>query len=243
MYWPPTIPLTPVAVASSAAAASSVRRARPSGARQQVAERLGVEAVAGQDRDVLAVLDVAGRAAAAQVVVVHRRQVVVDQASRCGSARARRRAGARSRASRPSALRGRERQHRPDALAAGQQRVAHGLLQALGAGLLGEAQRRRGTPRPARAGGPGSSQLERELARRARPASAERTSRSSSAPASAARRAHSSTSAAARSGVEVAGAQLGGGALEALDDPVEGFRRHARRHSRAPRAGPHRGCR
>ena len=44
-------------------------------------------------------------------------------------------------------------------------------------------------------------------------------------------------------GVEVAGAQLGGGALEALDDPVEGFRRHARRHSRARRAGPRRGCR
>ena len=43
-------------------------------------ERLGVEAVAGEDRDVLAVLDVAGRPAAAQVVVVHRRQVVVDEA-------------------------------------------------------------------------------------------------------------------------------------------------------------------
>ena len=43
-------------------------------------ERLGVEAVAGEDGDVLAELDVAGGPAAAQVVVVHRREVVVDEA-------------------------------------------------------------------------------------------------------------------------------------------------------------------
>ena len=44
-----------------------------------MAEGLGVERVAGEDRDVLAERDVARRAAAAQVVVVHRRQVVVDE--------------------------------------------------------------------------------------------------------------------------------------------------------------------
>ena len=43
------------------------------------ADRLGEQAVAGEDRDVLAVDDVRGRPAAAQLVVVHRRQVVVDQ--------------------------------------------------------------------------------------------------------------------------------------------------------------------
>ena len=48
-------------------------------AREDVPERLGVEPVAGQDRDVLAVDLVVRRAAAAQVVVVHRREVVVDE--------------------------------------------------------------------------------------------------------------------------------------------------------------------
>jgi hypothetical protein len=46
---------------------------------QKVVEGLGVEAVAGEDGDVLAELHVAGRAPAAQVVVVHGRQVVVDE--------------------------------------------------------------------------------------------------------------------------------------------------------------------
>ena len=46
---------------------------------QRQAQRLGEQAVAGEDRDVLAVGHVAGRLAAAQLVVVHRRQVVVDQ--------------------------------------------------------------------------------------------------------------------------------------------------------------------
>ena len=41
--------------------------------------RLGEQAVAGEDRHVLAEHHVRGRAAPAQVVVVHRRQVVVDQ--------------------------------------------------------------------------------------------------------------------------------------------------------------------
>ena len=83
MYWPPTMPLTPVAAASSQTAASRLRGVAGLLVEDEP-ERLGVEAVAGEDGDVLAVLDVAGRAAAAQLVVVHGRQVVVDEASRCG---------------------------------------------------------------------------------------------------------------------------------------------------------------
>ena len=63
-------------------AASSVRaRAarRLGGLAAEEPDRLGEEPVPGQDRDILAVLDVRGRQAAAQAVVVHRGQVVVDQ--------------------------------------------------------------------------------------------------------------------------------------------------------------------
>ena len=53
MYCPPTIPCTPVAAASSRAAASRLAGS-PCLLGQQQPERLGVEAVAGQDRHVLA---------------------------------------------------------------------------------------------------------------------------------------------------------------------------------------------
>ena len=76
-YWPPTMPSTPVAAASSRSAAST--RSGGAGLLAEEPHRLGEEPVAGEDRDVLAELDVRGRPAAAQVVVVHRRQVVVDQ--------------------------------------------------------------------------------------------------------------------------------------------------------------------
>ena len=46
---------------------------------EQVVEGLGVEAVAGEDRDRLAVRAVTGRTAAAQIIVVHCRKVIVDQ--------------------------------------------------------------------------------------------------------------------------------------------------------------------
>ena len=55
MYCPPTMPLTPVAAASSPTAASTLRGlARLLGEHEP--ERLGVERVAGEDRDVLAEL-------------------------------------------------------------------------------------------------------------------------------------------------------------------------------------------
>ena len=77
-YWPPTIPSTPVARGELARAQRRrVRRALL--ALGEEPDRLGEEPVAGEDRHVLAVLDVRGRPPAAQLVVVHRGQVVVDQ--------------------------------------------------------------------------------------------------------------------------------------------------------------------
>ena len=95
---------------------------------QGQAQRLGEEAVAGEDRHVFAEGHVAGRLAAAQLVVVHGREVVVDE--RVGVDhldRGRDRQDLLGIAA--ERLRGRESQHRPDALAAGQQRVAHRLLE------------------------------------------------------------------------------------------------------------------
>ena len=75
---PPTIPCAPAAVTSSRHRGEHVGRlALLLGERE--AERLGEQPVAGQDRHVLAEGHVAGGLAAAQLVVVHRRQVVVDQ--------------------------------------------------------------------------------------------------------------------------------------------------------------------
>ena len=77
-YCPPTIPFTPVAAASSAAALST----RSGAERWSVSRWRNASAYSpspGEDRHVLAELHVAGRLPAAQLVVVHRRQVVVDQ--------------------------------------------------------------------------------------------------------------------------------------------------------------------
>ena len=127
-YCPPTMPSTPVAAASSATRGEHARRlALLRG--QQEPERLGVERVAGEDRDVLAELTWQVGPPAAQVVVVHRREVVVDQ--RVGVDQLDRRRE-RQHVARVALRRagGRERQHRADALAAGEQAVAHRLLQA-----------------------------------------------------------------------------------------------------------------
>ena len=106
---------------------------RPAGlALGHQADGLGEEGVAGQDGGVLAEQLVAGRPPAAQVVVVHRRQVVVDQ--RVGVHQLERR-GRRQQALRLLAerLAGREREDRAHPLAAGEQRVPHRLDEALGA--------------------------------------------------------------------------------------------------------------
>ena len=85
-----------------------------------MAERLRVEPVAGEDRHILPVGDVTGRAPAAHVVVIHRRQVVVDQ--RVGVDQLERR-GQRQHLVAGHADRGgrRQREHRTDALASGEQ--------------------------------------------------------------------------------------------------------------------------
>ena len=136
--WPPTIPCVPAAVTTSRIAGDHVGRLALLLVERE-AERLGEQAVAGQDRHVLAERDVAGRLAAAKPVVVHRREVVVDQ--RVGVDHLDRR-GEREHLVRRAADRlGRgEREHRPDALAAGEQRIAHRLLEAGRAGLGGEAK-------------------------------------------------------------------------------------------------------
>ncbi len=101
-------------------------------------ERLRVQAIAGEDRDVLAERHMTRRAAAPEGVVVHRREIVVDQ--RIGVDQLeRRRQRHRLLAREADRVRGRERQDGPDALAAGQQRVAHRLLQARCEGRLREA--------------------------------------------------------------------------------------------------------
>ena len=90
------------------------------------ADGLGEQRVARQDRRVLAERAVARRPPAAQVVVVHRRQVVVDQ--RVGVDQLKRgRCGKQFFGLVAQALAGRQAQHRPDALAARQQRVPHGF--------------------------------------------------------------------------------------------------------------------
>ena len=103
-------------------------------------EGLGVQPVPGEDRDVLAELDVARRLSPAQVVVVHRGQVVVDERIRMDQLD---RAGERQHLSllQAQCACGREREHRAYALAAGQKRVAHRLLKAGGQGLAREAHR------------------------------------------------------------------------------------------------------
>src|SRR3954453_19098346 len=89
---------------------------------QDEPEGLRVEAVAGEDGDVLAELDVAGRAAAGQLVVVHRGEVLVNEGVRVDELE---RGGEREHGggvAAGGAGRG-EREHGTDALAAGQQRV------------------------------------------------------------------------------------------------------------------------
>ena len=214
---------------------------------QREPERLRVEPVAREDGHVLAEADVTRRAAAAQVVVVHRRQVVVDQRVRVdqlerGRERQRPRGVA---AQRP---RRREREHRPDPLPAGHQRVAHRLLEPRGVGLAREPQRvevgvdlgaqmlrvdggrgrGHGRPQDPSASCPGAEPGPRRI-----------------------RRAHAPVQLGARLGGQpcalvherggalrgqLGAAQVGRRALQPLDQVVQSRVRHGSRHSRAPRA-------
>ncbi len=139
-YWPPIMPDRPTAETSSLSAA----RAHVAGRVLEVAhEREGVvqERVAGEHGDVLAVDDVRGRAPAPQGVVVERRQVVVHERERVHELeRERGRQRVLGLAAEP--LRRRQAEHRPHALAAGEQRVAHRLGERRDVGGLAEVERR-----------------------------------------------------------------------------------------------------
>ncbi len=80
--WPPTMPIAPAASATTRTTRSlraDDRRIVAAGLARQQRERLGLQPVAGENRDAVAVDDVQRRPSAPQRVVVHRRQVVVDQ--------------------------------------------------------------------------------------------------------------------------------------------------------------------
>ena len=92
---------------------------------------------------------------AAQLVVVHRRQVVVDQ--RVGVDQLDRGRGGQHRLGLGAGrARGGQREHRADPLAPGEQRVAHRLVEPGGRGTRRRSRARPGSPRPARAGRRGS---------------------------------------------------------------------------------------
>ena len=145
---PPTMPRRPAASATRACAAARGAAGGALGGSRQHGERLGEQRVAGEDRQGLAEDHVAGRPAAAQVVVVHRRQVVVDQRVGVDHLDARRRAACARSRRRPTASHGGEREDRPEPLAAGEQAVAHRLDQPMRmarrrAGSRARAPRRR----------------------------------------------------------------------------------------------------
>ena len=106
---------------------------------ERLAERLGQKRVSGQNRDVLAEPDVRARPPAPEVVVVERRQIVVDEAEGVDELE---RAGGGQELARLAAerLAGREAEHRPDPLTAGEERVAERVVER--AQLLRERQLR-----------------------------------------------------------------------------------------------------
>ena len=152
--WPPTMPARP---AARARPAQSAARISALGVGARIGEDLEgerLQRVAGEDGGRLVEGAVGGRPAAPQVVVVHRRQIVVDQ--RIGVQALDRGAGAEAaRASaRPSARAVSIDQEGPQPLAAAERRIAHGLE---------EPPRARRLARP---------RLERRAARRARASTA-----------------------------------------------------------------------
>ena len=131
MAWPPAMPNVPLASLSR-----SIKRRRTAGEAGSAGSRAsnlkgeGLQRVADQDRRRLVVGLVAGRAPAAQVVVVHGRKVVVHQRIHVDQLD-----GAGGRLDlilgESQRARGGEQQRGPDALAAAEHAVAHRLMQTL----------------------------------------------------------------------------------------------------------------
>ena len=96
------------------------------------ADRLCEQGVARQDRGVLTERAVASRATATQIVIIHRRQVVMDQRVGVDQLQG---GGGRQQLVRVVAesFACRQTQHRANAFPTGQQRVAHRLDEPLGA--------------------------------------------------------------------------------------------------------------
>ena len=131
MAWPPAMPSVPIArasVASISTRCSGLRRAPVAAGAAPAPRRPAPAAHRRRGSRCLRRTPVAGRPAAAQVVVVHGRQVVVDQAVGVDQFdRGCRRIEPPQR--RAEGLAGHVDQHRPQALAAAQDAVAHRLAQ------------------------------------------------------------------------------------------------------------------
>ena len=148
--WPPMRPEVPAASPRMAAARSRRRSVVPGRVAEAIGhehvEGAGEQRIAGQDGDGLAEDLVRGRLAAPQVVVVHGRQVVVDEAvgvdhlHRAGQ-RHQRLVGAAHRLPRG------QHQQGADALAAREEAVAHGAMDGGRPIATRRAGRRRAPPR------------------------------------------------------------------------------------------------
>ena len=127
--WPPTMPNTPDAVAISLMMASS-RFAGTAFSRRGIGQHLEghvQKPVAGKDRDGLSVHLVAGGPAPAKIVVVHGRQIVMDERvgmDQLERSRDRQEIGCL----RAQRLGRRDRQDRPHPFASREQAVPHGLM-------------------------------------------------------------------------------------------------------------------
>ena len=109
-----------------------VRREHARGRTRDHGKRFGEQAIAGKNRESVAVHDVGGRPATAQFVVVHRRQIVMNQRIGMnhlhGDGRGQRKIARVRRADAcggAGRFRRRQRQAGPQTLAAGHQRIAH----------------------------------------------------------------------------------------------------------------------
>ncbi len=124
--WPPTMPPAPAPAASSVDEAPQASAGSWWPCSAQVAEGEGQQGIAGEDGGGFVIGFVDGGAAAAEVVIVHGRQIVVDQRVAVDQLdRDGRRATVRSAAA-PSIRGGLAQQEGPQALAALEAAVAHG---------------------------------------------------------------------------------------------------------------------
>ena len=146
MAWPPAMPRVPMASASTRSISSRALGADRRRRLRQHFERARLQRVADQDRGGFIECAMAGRPAAAQVVVVHGRQIVVHEAVDVDQLD-RRRGRVEQLERRAQGFAGCVHQHRPHAFAAGERAVAHGLEQSRGRARRRFRARARARPR------------------------------------------------------------------------------------------------